>query len=99
MSVRSVVYWTATALVALETLAGGATDIAHGETNLVSGTPVMDVVTSLGYPLYSGARLGDSIGLAALADGVSCGHGTRCSGRQEACDSSAWTPSPGDAVL
>ena len=52
MNVKSVVYWIATALIALETLAGGATDIVHGRTNLVSGAPVVDVVTSLGYPVY-----------------------------------------------
>jgi hypothetical protein len=52
VNVKSVVYWIATALIALETLAGGATDIAHGRATLVTGTPVVDVVTSLGYPVY-----------------------------------------------
>jgi uncharacterized membrane protein YphA (DoxX/SURF4 family) len=52
MQLKSVVYWIATALIAVETLAGGATDIAHGRSALVSGTPVVDVVTSLGYPVY-----------------------------------------------
>jgi hypothetical protein len=52
VNVKSVVYWIATALIALETLAGGAADIAHGRTILVAGTPVVDVVTSLGYPVY-----------------------------------------------
>lgn len=52
MNVKSVAYWIATALIALETLVGGAADIAHGRTILVTGTPVVDVVTSLGYPVY-----------------------------------------------
>ncbi len=45
-------YWVTTALIALETLAGGVTDLAHGRTNVVAGTPVADVLTSLGYPVY-----------------------------------------------
>jgi DoxX-like family len=52
VNVKSVVYWIATTLIALETLAGGATDIAHGRATLVTGTPVVDAVTSLGYPVY-----------------------------------------------
>jgi len=34
------------------TFAGGFTDLAHGRTSVVSGTPVVDVVTQLGYPVY-----------------------------------------------
>ena len=52
MNVKLVTYWIATAVIALETLVGGAADIAHGQTLLVTGTPVVDVVTSLGYPVY-----------------------------------------------
>src|SRR5258708_37588935 len=52
MNVRSIAYWLATVPIALETLAGGATDLAHGRTGLVSGPFVADVVTGLGYPVY-----------------------------------------------
>ena len=52
MKARLISYWTTTTLIALETLAGGVTDLAHGRTNVVAGTPVVDVVTSLGYPVY-----------------------------------------------
>jgi len=34
------------------TFAGGLTDLAHGRTSVVSGTPVVDMVTQLGYPVY-----------------------------------------------
>jgi hypothetical protein len=50
--VKAVAYWTATILIAAETLAGGATDLVHGRIMLVTGTPVLDVVTSVGYPAY-----------------------------------------------
>jgi hypothetical protein len=50
--VKSVAYWVATIVVAAETLAGGATDLVHGQSLLVTGTPVLDVVTGLGYPAY-----------------------------------------------
>ena len=49
---KAVAYWIATTLIAAETLAGGATDLVHGRSMLVTGTPVLDVVTSLGYPAY-----------------------------------------------
>jgi DoxX-like family len=42
----------ATVLIGLETLAGGATDLMHGRTSLVSGPFVLDVITHLGYPAY-----------------------------------------------
>src|SRR6266536_466246 len=45
-------YWVTTILIALETLAGGVTDLMHGRTDLFSGPRVVDVVTSLGYPVY-----------------------------------------------
>ena len=68
MNVKSVAYWVATALIALETLAGGATDVAHGRTALVSGSLVVDVVTGLGYPVYVLTILGvwKLLGAAAL---------------------------------
>ena len=52
MNARSIVYWTATALIAGETLAGGVTDLIRGREVVVAGRPVVDVVTQLGYPEY-----------------------------------------------
>jgi len=49
---KEIGYWVATALIATETLAGGVVDLTHGRTNVFSGTPVVDVVTGLGYPVY-----------------------------------------------
>ncbi len=51
-------YRVTTILIMLETLAGGVTDLMHGRTNLFSGPHVVDVVTSLGYPVYLLAILG-----------------------------------------
>jgi DoxX-like family len=45
-------YWTTTALIVGETLAGGVADLTHGRTLLVSGPFVTDVVAGLGYPVY-----------------------------------------------
>jgi uncharacterized membrane protein YphA (DoxX/SURF4 family) len=45
-------YWVTTILIALETLAGGFTDLMHGRANIFNGPYVADVVTSLGYPVY-----------------------------------------------
>jgi hypothetical protein len=58
MKANVVGYWIATAAIALETFAGGVMDLTHGRTNIVSGQPVVDVVTSLGYPVYVLAILG-----------------------------------------
>jgi hypothetical protein len=52
MEAKTIGYWAATAFIALETLAGGVTDLAHGGALVVGGTPVVDVVTRLGYPVY-----------------------------------------------
>jgi hypothetical protein len=52
MSMKSIGYWVATTLIALETFVGGITDLVHGGTELVAGPPVVGVVTHLGYPLY-----------------------------------------------
>lgn len=49
---KSVTYWIATILIASETVAGGAVDVVHGRSMVVTGTPVLEVVTSLGYPAY-----------------------------------------------
>ena len=52
MNMKSIGYWVATTLIALETFGGGITDLAHGGTELVSGPPVVGIVTHLGYPVY-----------------------------------------------
>lgn len=52
MSARIISYWITTVLIALETFAGGIVDLLHGRTNVFSGPPVVDIVTSLGYPVY-----------------------------------------------
>jgi uncharacterized membrane protein YphA (DoxX/SURF4 family) len=52
MNARPIAFWTATALIGSETLAGGITDLIHGRESVVAGRPVVDVVTQLGYPVY-----------------------------------------------
>jgi uncharacterized membrane protein YphA (DoxX/SURF4 family) len=52
MKIRAIGYWIATILIALETLAGGILDLTYGRTSVFSGTHVVDVVSSLGYPVY-----------------------------------------------
>ncbi len=47
-----ILYWTATTLIALETLVGGFADLTRGRTVLVSGPLVADVLAGLGYPVY-----------------------------------------------
>jgi uncharacterized membrane protein YphA (DoxX/SURF4 family) len=49
---KRTLYWMATTLIALETLAGGVMDLTRGRTTVVAGPPVADVLTSLGYPQY-----------------------------------------------
>ena len=52
MQLKMIGYWVTTAAIALETLAGGVTDLVHGGTMLVTGQPVVPIVTHLGYPVY-----------------------------------------------
>ena len=52
MRAKTVMYWVATTLIALETLLGGVIDLTHGRTAVVSGPSVTQIVTSLGYPVY-----------------------------------------------
>lgn len=52
MKLKMISYWTTTVFVALELLAGGVTDLIHGETGVVVGEPVADVLRHLGYPVY-----------------------------------------------
>lgn len=58
MKPRTIAYWTATILIALETFAGGIIDLTHGRPTIFSGPRVTDVVGSLGYPIYLLAILG-----------------------------------------
>jgi uncharacterized membrane protein YphA (DoxX/SURF4 family) len=52
MKLKMIAYWATTAVVALELLAGGVTDLIHGKTSVVSGEPVAEILTHLGYPIY-----------------------------------------------
>ena len=52
MKMKVIGYWATTAVVALELLAGGVTDLVHGPALLFVGDPVVLVVAQLGYPLY-----------------------------------------------
>lgn len=49
---KPIVYWVMTAMIASETFAGGLIDLAHGRSGVFFGEPVVDVVTSLGFPVY-----------------------------------------------
>jgi len=52
LKAKTMLYWAATSLIALETLLGGVVDLTHGRIGVVSGPFVGQVVTSLGYPVY-----------------------------------------------
>jgi uncharacterized membrane protein YphA (DoxX/SURF4 family) len=52
VNVKSTAYWLSTAIIALETLAGGLTDLFRGRAALVSGPYAVDIITHLGYPPY-----------------------------------------------
>ena len=58
MKAKTMLYWTTTCLIALETFAGGVMDLTHGRTGVVSGPFVTQVVTKLGYPMYILAIIG-----------------------------------------
>lgn len=58
MKLKAILYWVTTALIALETFAGGIIDLTHGRTDVFNGPRVVDVVTGLGYPVYVLAILG-----------------------------------------
>jgi uncharacterized membrane protein YphA (DoxX/SURF4 family) len=49
---KLIAYWATTAVVALELLAGGITDLAHGGTAVIAGEPVVGILTHLDYPIY-----------------------------------------------
>ncbi|HKW10794.1 MAG TPA: hypothetical protein VJO33_10460 [Gemmatimonadaceae bacterium] len=48
MNKRLLCYWVATVAIALETLAGGATDLLRGRAALVFGPYVLDTLNHLG---------------------------------------------------
>ena len=52
MKLKVIGYWATTAVVALELLAGGVTDLIHGPALLFAGDPVVPVLAQLGYPVY-----------------------------------------------
>ena len=58
MKAKTMLYWTTTSLIALETFAGGMMDLTRGRTAVVSGPFVTEVVAGLGYPVYVLAILG-----------------------------------------
>ena len=68
MTMKTVAFWTVTAIVTLELIAGGLTDLAHGRELVVAGDPVVDVLAHLGYPTYLLTILGvlKLLGAAAL---------------------------------
>jgi hypothetical protein len=68
LKTKALAYWTATAIITLELIAGGVTDLAHGRAVLIAGQPVVEVLEHLGYPTYLLAILGvwKVLGAAAL---------------------------------
>lgn len=60
MKTKTILYWTTTSFIALETFAGGVVNLTHGRTGVVTGPLVTEVATSLGYPVYILAILGIS---------------------------------------
>ena len=60
-------YWATTAVVVLELLAGGVTDLVHGPALLFVGDPVVLVLAHLGYPVYLLTILGVWRLLGAIA--------------------------------
>jgi uncharacterized membrane protein YphA (DoxX/SURF4 family) len=72
MKLKAIGYWATTAVVALELLAGGVTDLVRGGTELVAGKPVVEILAHLGYPEYLLTILGVwklPGGIALLAPG------------------------------
>jgi uncharacterized membrane protein YphA (DoxX/SURF4 family) len=67
MKTKVIVYWATTTIVALELLAGGATELVHGRTLLVVGEPVVEAMAHLGYPVYFLTILGVWKLLGAIA--------------------------------
>jgi uncharacterized membrane protein YphA (DoxX/SURF4 family) len=67
MNMKMIGYWATTAVVALELLAGGVTDLVHGPELLFAGDPVVLVLAQLGYPVYLLTILGVWRLLGAIA--------------------------------
>jgi uncharacterized membrane protein YphA (DoxX/SURF4 family) len=47
-----VVYWAATVWLTLELAVGGLVDLVRGRSLVIVGTPVDQIVSDLGYPVY-----------------------------------------------
>jgi uncharacterized membrane protein YphA (DoxX/SURF4 family) len=58
MKLKEIGYWVTTVIVVSELLAGGVTDLIRGDTMLVVGQPVVQILEHEGYPLYLLAILG-----------------------------------------
>ena len=67
LKMKVIGYWVTTAIVALELLAGGVTDLIHGREVLFIGDPVVEVLAHLGYPAYLLTILGVWKLLGAIA--------------------------------
>jgi len=67
MKLKMIGYWATTAIVTLELLTGGVTDLVHGPALLFVGDPVVRVVAQLGYPVYLLTILGVWKLLGAIA--------------------------------
>ncbi len=72
MNMKMIGYWATTAVVALELLAGGVTDLVHGPELLFVGDPVVLVLAQLRYPVYLLTILGVWRLLGAIALLVPC---------------------------
>jgi uncharacterized membrane protein YphA (DoxX/SURF4 family) len=68
LKMKIIAYWVTTVIIALELLAGGATDLLHGREVIVAGESVVEVFMHLGYPTYLLTILGvwKLLGAAAL---------------------------------
>lgn len=52
MKLKIIGYWATTAIITLELLAGGLTDLVHEPALLFVGDPVVSILAHLGYPVY-----------------------------------------------
>ena len=67
MTMKMIGYWATTAIIVLELLVGGLTDLVHGPQLLVAGDPVVAILARLGYPAYMLTILGVWKLLGAIA--------------------------------
>jgi hypothetical protein len=52
VTARTIVYWAATVWLTLELAIGGLIDLVRGRSLVIIGTPVDQIVSDLGYPVY-----------------------------------------------